>query len=80
MPRLTIAFVLALAATAANAQVSSQTSAIASADETRPFLFDGRMKGDGDGARRAAPTDNRHPHGDIGAVIMPPKASQPPRE
>jgi hypothetical protein len=84
MPRLTIAFVLALAATAANAQGSksdsSQTSAIASADETRPFLFDGRMKGDGDGARRAAPTDNRHPHGDIGAVIMPPKASQPPRE
>jgi hypothetical protein len=82
MPRLTIAFVLALAATAANAQGSksdsSQTPAVASADETRPFLFDGRMKGDGE--RQAVPADNRHPHAGVGAVIMPPKASQPPRE
>src|SRR6185437_7219541 len=82
MARLTIAFVLAWAATAANAQGinsdRSQTPAVASADETRPFLFDGRMKDDG--ARRPAPAGDRHPNADIGAIIMPPKASQPARD
>ena len=79
MSRLTIAFVLALAATAASAQgsKSDRSQTLASANETRPFLFDGRMKDDG--TRRAAPADRRHPNGDIGVIIMPPKASQPAR-
>jgi hypothetical protein len=47
------------------------------AQKEKLFLFDGRMKGDG--ARQAAPTDDRHPNADIGAIIMPPKASQPAR-
>jgi hypothetical protein len=80
MSRLAVAFVLALAATAANAQDSrsgqSQTPAVASGNGLRPFLFDGRMKGDGDRQRGLA--DDRHPN--AGAVIMPPKASQPERE
>jgi hypothetical protein len=80
MPRLAITFVLALAATAANAQDTrpSQTPAVADANGTRPFLFDGRMPGDG--VRRAAPRDDRHPHANAGAVVMPPKASQPERD
>jgi len=50
MSRLAVAFVLALAATNAQDTKSeqSQTPAVASANGTRPFLFDGRMKGDGD--------------------------------
>jgi hypothetical protein len=80
MSRLAIAFVLALAATAANAQNTkpeqSRTPAAASANETRPFLFDGRMKGDGD-RQRALADDHHH---NAGAVVMPPKASQPARE
>jgi hypothetical protein len=80
MSRLSIAFVSALAATAANAQNAKpeqlQTPAAASADETRPFLFDGRMKGDGE--RQRALADDHHPN--TGAVVMPPKASQPARE
>jgi len=51
MSRLAIALVLALAATAANAQDTkseqSHTPAVDSAKGTRPFLFDGRMRGDG---------------------------------
>jgi hypothetical protein len=69
-----------LAATAANAQNNKpdqlQTPAAAGPNETRPFLFDGRMKGDGE--RQRAPADDHHP--DAGAVVMPPKASQPARE
>jgi hypothetical protein len=80
MSRLAIAFVSALAATAANAQNTKPeqlpTPAAASANETRPFLFDGRMKGDGE--RQRAPADDHHPN--AGAVVMPPKASQPARE
>ena len=80
MARLAIAFVLALAATGANAQDAksgqSQTPAVASADETRPFLFDGRMPGDG--VRQVAPADNHHPN--AGAIVAPPQASQPGRE
>ena len=80
MSRLAIAFVLALAATAANAQVTksgqSQTPTIAGENGTRPFLFDGRMRGDG--SRQEALTDDRHSN--AGAVVMPPKASQPGRE
>ena len=79
MSKLAIAFVLALAATAANAQNTksgqSHTPAVASANETRPFLFDGRMRGDG--ARQGALTNDRHPH--AGAIVTPPKASQPGR-
>jgi hypothetical protein len=80
MPRLVTAFVLALAATAANAQDTkseqSQTPAVASTDGTRPFLFDGRMPGDG--LRQRAPADNHHPN--AGAIVTPPKSSQPERE
>jgi hypothetical protein len=80
MSRLAIAFVLALAATAANAQDTksgqSRAPAVASADTTRPFLFDGRMRGDG--VRQGALADAHHPSG--GAILLSPKASQPGRE
>ena len=80
MLRLAISFVLALAVTAANAQdikpEQSQTPAVADANGTRPFLFDGRMPGDG--VRHAAPAGDPRPNG--GAIVMPPKASQPGRE
>jgi hypothetical protein len=63
MSRLAIAFVLALAAVAANAQDTksgqSQTPAVAGANGTRPFLFDGRMPGDG--VRQRALSDDHHP-------------------
>jgi hypothetical protein len=80
MSRLAIAFVLAQAATAANAQDTksgqSHTPAVASANGTPPFLFDGRMRGDG--VRQGALADDHHP--DAGAIVVPPKASQPGRE
>ena len=80
MSRLAISFVLVLAATAANAQDSkpgqSQTPAVASTNGTRPFLFDGRMRGDG--ARQGALADDHRPN--AGAIVVPPKASQPGRE
>jgi len=76
MSRVAIAFVLALAGTAANAQGAksgqSRTSAVPSADGTRPFLFDGRMKGDG--ARQGTLLSNdRRPN--AGVVVVPPKTS-----
>jgi len=75
-----IALVLVLASTAANAQATrsgqSHTPSVAGADETRPFLFDGRMRGDG--ARQRVRADDRHPN--AGAIVMPPQASQPGRE
>ncbi|MBA2403020.1 MAG: hypothetical protein H0V72_30850 [Bradyrhizobium sp.] len=80
MSRLAIALVLALAATAANAKDTkseqSPTPAVAGANKTRPFLFDGRMHGDG--VRQRAPADDRHPN--AGAIVALPKASQPGRE
>ena len=80
MSRLAIAFVLALAATTANAQDTkseqSQTPALASGNGLRPFLFDGRMPGDG--VRQGALADDHHPN--AGAIVVPPKASQPGRE
>ena len=80
MSRLAIAFVLALAATATHAQGTrseqSQTPAVASGNGLRPFLFDGRMIGDG--ARQRALADDHRPN--AGAIVMPPKASQPERE
>jgi hypothetical protein len=80
MSRLAIAFVLALVATAANAQDTKsgqpQAPAVASANGTRPFLFDGRMPGDG--VRQRALADDHHPN--AGAIVVPPKASQPGRE
>ena len=83
MSRLAIALVLALAATGVNAQEKqdnkpgqSDTPAVASANETRPFLFDGRMPNDG--ARQRALTDDHQPN--AGAIVMPPKASEPRRE
>jgi hypothetical protein len=80
MSRPAIAFVLALAATAANAQDTkseqSHTPAVANANGTRPFLFDGRMQGDG--ARQRALADDHHLN--AGAIVVPPKTSQPGRE
>jgi hypothetical protein len=80
MSRLATALVLVLAATAADAQDTkseqSQTPAATSGNGTRPFLFDGRMPGDG--ARQRALANDRHPS--AGAIVVPPKASQPGRE
>ncbi len=81
MSKLAIAFVLALAATTAHAQDvksrQSQTPAVADADEDlRPFLFDRRMQDDG--ARQRTPADDHQPNS--GAIIMPPKATQPVRQ
>ena len=75
-----LAFALVLAVTSANAQDTkseqSQTPSVASTNGTRPFLFDGRMPGDG--VRQGAPARDHLPN--AGAIIMPPKASQPERE
>ena len=80
MIRLATAFVLALAATATNAQDTksgqSHTPAVGSADGTRPFLFDGRMPGDG--ARRGPLAKDLHPN--AGAIVVPPKANEPASE
>lgn len=86
MSRLAIGFVLALAATAANAQDARSRQSHAPAPSstngpqpgtrvhgTQPFLFDGRMKGDG--VPRGVHVDNRHPN--AGAIVVQPKASQP---
>ena len=80
MSRLAIAFVLALAATTANAQDTrsgqSQTPAGAPGNGLRPFLFDARMPGDG--SRQRAVADENHRK--AGAIVVPPMASQPERE
>jgi hypothetical protein len=79
MSRLAFGFVLALASIPANAQDTkseqSHTPAFASANGARPFLFDGRMRGDG--VRQGRFTDNQHPSA---GAIVPPKESQPGRE
>jgi hypothetical protein len=70
---------LALAATTATAQEApteqSQAPAASSTNGTQPFLFDGRMKGDG---VRRREQDNRHRN--AGAIVVQPKASQPERK
>ena len=81
MSRIATAFVLVLlAATATYAQDAksgqSQTPAVASESATRPFLFDGRMRGDG--FRRGAYADDRHSN--AGAIDRSPKATLPERE
>jgi hypothetical protein len=80
MSRLAIAFVLALAATGTNAQDTapgqSHTPAVASTTGTQPFLFDGRMRGDG--VRQGAPAGAHHPN--AGVIVVQPKAGQPGRE
>ena len=80
MSRIAIALVLALAATAADAQDTksgqSDAPAVTSANGTRPFLFDGRMRGDG--VRQGALADDHHPK--AGAIVVPPKTNQPRRE
>lgn len=79
MSRLVVAFALALAATTVTAQEAassqSQASAATGTHGTQPFLFDGRMKGDG--LRRGEQVDNRHPN--AGAIVQP-KANQPERK
>jgi hypothetical protein len=68
MSRLATVFVLVLAATAADAQDTkseqTQTPAVASAKGTRPFLFDGRMPGDGarQGSARQRSSSQRWRH------------------
>jgi len=80
MSKLVIVFVLALAATTATAQEApsrqSQAPAATSTNGTQPFLFDGRMKGDG--VRRGEKVDSRHPN--AGAIIVQPRESQPERK
>ena len=80
MSKLAIAFVLAFATTAANAQNTgsekSKTPTVAGVNDTQPFLFDARMRGDGN--RRPTLTNDHRPG--AGAVIMPPTATQPKRE
>jgi hypothetical protein len=80
MSRLVVAFALALAATTATAQDApprqSQAPAATSTNGTQPFLFDGRMKGDG--VRQREQVENRHPN--AGAIIVQPKESQPERK
>lgn len=78
MSRLAIALLAALAATAAHAQAtrSEPSQPPAGVNDTRPFLFDGRMKGDGD--RQRAPVGYQRLNG--GAVVMPPKAGKPADE
>jgi hypothetical protein len=80
MSRLVVVFALALAATTATAQDApsrqSQAPAATSTNGTQPFLFDGRMKGDG--AQRREQLDNRHPN--AGTIIVQPKESQPERK
>jgi hypothetical protein len=77
MSRLAIAFVLALVATAANPQDvtpgQSRAPAVGNPNGTQPFLFDGRMRGDG--ARQGAPANVHHP---AGVIVVQPK--QPGRE
>lgn len=86
MSRSAIAFALVLAAAAANAQDTKQAAArdttpgpsrlpaVASTDETKPFLFDGRMKGDG--VPQRAPAGDRHPNSG-GAIVVQPEANPP---
>jgi len=80
MSRLAIAVALALAATTASAQNAPsgqlQAPTATSTKEAQPFLFDGRMKGDG--VRRREQVENRHPN--AGAIIVQPKESQPERK
>lgn len=80
MSKLATAFVLAMAATAANAldttSGQSRTPAVASADGMQPFLFDGRMRGDG--VQQRATTEHRHP--DAGTIVLQPRTGQPDRE
>jgi ribosomal protein L4 len=77
MSRLAIAFALAVVSTAVNAQDTrsgqSSTPPAAGANGTTPFLFDGRMRGDG--ARQGSVTNDHHANG--GAIVMPPKTNQP---
>lgn len=79
MSRLAIAFALALVSTAVNAQDTrskqSSTPPAAGANGTTPFLFDGRMRGDG--ARQRSLTDDHRTN--AGAIVMPPTTSGPGR-
>jgi hypothetical protein len=80
MSRLAIVLASALSVTSATAQDTgsgrSREPSAARAYETQPFLFDGRMRGDG--IRQRAPADNRIPN--AGTTGVQPKANQPGRE
>jgi hypothetical protein len=89
MGKAAIALALTLAATGAHAQDALARPAQAPAapganaaqpasrlDHTQPFLFDGRLKSDGE--RRAPQGDRRRAN--AGALIVQPNAGQPARE
>lgn len=80
MSRLAIAFALALAAITADAQDApsrqSRAPAATSRNGTQPFLFDGRMKGDG--LQRGVQEKDRHSN--AGTIVVQPKASEPERK
>ncbi|MBP0112809.1 hypothetical protein [Bradyrhizobium vignae] len=76
MSRLAIAFMLALTAFAAHAHDAKSERSQPIANGTQPFLFDGRMKGDGDRQRATAKDHRSHD----GTIVMPPKASELERE
>jgi len=75
MPKLAIALMLAVSAVSAQDSRSGQsnTPTVVGTNGTSPFLFDGRMRGDG--ARQGAAADDHHAN--AGAIVMPPKANQP---
>jgi hypothetical protein len=72
---------MALAATAAHAQdtKSGQSPAptVGSENESKPFLFDGRLPGDGE-KKKEERLHDKNPNS--GTVIMPPKTSEPKRD
>jgi hypothetical protein len=74
MRRLAIALVSVLAASAVDVQVARSEQpnqpAVAGPNGSRPFLFDGRMRGDG--VRQRATADDRHPS--AGAIVVPSRA------
>ncbi|HEV2605247.1 MAG TPA: hypothetical protein VGU24_16465 [Microvirga sp.] len=87
MGKAAIALALTLAATGAHAQDAPARPAPAAPgahgaqpasrlDHTQPFLFDGRLKGDGE--RRAPQGDPRRAN--AGALIVQPETGQPARE
>ncbi len=80
MSTFAIQLLVALTSTGAGAQDAksgrSDTRAADGTNGTQPFLFDGRMRGDGV-RQQTAPNDHRP---NAGAIVMPPKASPPARE
>ncbi|ABE63266.1 hypothetical protein Nham_2476 [Nitrobacter hamburgensis X14] len=81
MSRLAIAFVMALAATAAHAQDTksgqSPKPTVGNEHGTQPFLFDGRLPGDGVRKKKERLHD-KNPNS--GTIIMRPETNEPKRD